>query len=283
VVEPDRARGVRSRFAIVALLFLFAFPALAQQQEWPALTGRLVDEAGLIGPAARSRLEGELAAFEEKSSDQLVVATISSLDGAVLEDYANGLFRHWQLGQAQENNGVLLLVAYGDRKIRIEVGYGLEGVLTDALSRLIIETSIVPAFRQGDFEKGIVDGASAIMAVLSGDTAELEARARRNATEPGSDSENWIVMAFVTVWFVLIFGAIILSILAPMFGRKIGPGRYRWLGMEFDTRASSGGAYTGGGYSGGGYTGGGWSSGSGGGGFSGGGGSSGGGGASGGW
>jgi uncharacterized protein len=278
VADPRWTQTVRSLLSIVAFLLLFAVPAIAQQQEWPALTGRVVDEAGLIGPAARSRLEGELAAFEEKSSDQVVVATITSLNGAVLEDYANGLFRHWQLGQAQENNGVLLLVAQADRKIRIEVGYGLEGVLTDALSRLIIETAIVPAFRQGDFEKGIVDGTAAILAVLSGDTAELEDRARRNASEPGSSSEGWIITAFVTIWFVLIFGAIILSILAPMFGRKIGPGRYRWLGMEFDTRPSRGGTYVGGGSMGGG-----WSSGSGGGGFSGGGGSSGGGGASGGW
>lgn len=279
MADPHRARNVRSALSILAFLLLLAVPALAQQQEWPALSGRVVDEAGLIGSAARSRLEAELAAFEEKSSDQVVVATITSLNGAVLEDYANGLFRHWQLGQAQENNGVLLLIAFADRKIRIEVGYGLEGILTDAYSRLIIETAIVPAFRQGDFEKGIVDGTAAILAVLSGDTAELEDRARRNASEPGSSSEDWIIAAFVTLWFVLIFGAIILSILAPMFGRKIGPGRYRWLGMEFDTRPSRGGAYT----TGGGFGGGGWSSGSGGGGFSGGGGSSGGGGASGGW
>lgn len=279
MADPHRARNVRSALSILAFLLLLAVPALAQQQEWPALSGRVVDEAGLIGSAARSRLEAELAAFEEKSSDQVVVAIITSLNGAVLEDYANGLFRHWQLGQAQENNGVLLLIAFADRKIRIEVGYGLEGILTDAYSRLIIETAIVPAFRQGDFEKGIVDGTAAILAVLSGDTAELEDRARRNASEPGSSSEDWIIAAFVTLWFVLIFGAIILSILAPMFGRKIGPGRYRWLGMEFDTRPSRGGAYT----TGGGFGGGGWSSGSGGGGFSGGGGSSGGGGASGGW
>jgi uncharacterized protein len=279
VADPHRARNVRSALSILAFLLLLAVPALAQQQEWPALSGRVVDEAGLIGSAARSRLEAELAAFEEKSSDQVVVAIITSLNGAVLEDYANGLFRHWQLGQAQENNGVLLLIAFADRKIRIEVGYGLEGILTDAYSRLIIETAIVPAFRQGDFEKGIVDGTAAILAVLSGDTAELEDRARRNASEPGSSSEDWIIAAFVTLWFVLIFGAIILSILAPMFGRKIGPGRYRWLGMEFDTRPSRGGAYS----TGGGFGGGGWSSGSGGGGFSGGGGSSGGGGASGGW
>jgi len=250
----------------------------SQERPWPELSGRVVDGAGLMSAQGEAELESKLAEFEAKSSDQIVVATIESLNGAVLEDYANGLFRHWKLGQAQENNGVLLLVAAADRKIRIEVGYGLEGTLTDALSRLIIATEIVPAFRDGNFELGILDGASSIIDVLSGDAAELEARAKREATEPGSDAEDWIVIAFVTLWFLIIFASIVATILAPRFGRKIGPGRYEWLGMEFDTRPSrtsgSSGGYIGGG---------GWSSGSGGGGFSGGGGSSGGGGASGGW
>jgi len=269
---------MRGLILATVLVFAFAIGARSQDSGWPLLTGRVVDGAGLMSAAAEAELDSKLASFEAKSSDQVVVATIESLNGAVLEDYANGLFRHWKLGQAQENNGVLLLVAAADRKIRIEVGYGLEGTLTDALSRLIIATEIVPAFRDGNFERGILDGASSIIDVLSGDAAELEARARRNATEPGSDAEDWIAIAFVTLWFVIVLASIAATILAPRFGRKIGPGRYEWLGIEFDTRHSrssgSGGGYIGGG---------GWSSGSGGGGFSGGGGSSGGGGASGGW
>ncbi len=261
---------------VAAFLILLAAPALAQEGGWPALTGRVVDMAGMLGPAAKASLEAELAAFEAKSSDQVVVATIPSLNGAVLEDYANGLFRHWQLGQAQENNGVLLLIARDDRKMRIEVGYGLEGILTDALSRLIIEDVIVPSFRAGDFEGGITQGTQFIVKVLSGDTAELEARAKRNPPEDIGKLIDWVFTTIVLLWFAFVFASIIFGFLAPVYGRKLGPGRYEWLGIEYDQRAASRSGSSGGG----------WSSGrssSGGGGFSGGGGSSGGGGASGGW
>jgi uncharacterized protein len=259
-----------------AFVLLLAAPALPQDGGWPALTGRVVDMAGLLSPSAKASLEAELAAFEAKSSDQVVVATIPGLNGAVLEEYANGLFRHWQLGQAQENNGVLLLIARDDRKMRIEVGYGLEGTLTDAISRLIIEDVIVPSFRAGDFEGGITQGARFIVKVLSGDMAELEARAKRNPPEDIGESIDWVITTIVLLWFAFVFASIIFGFLAPVYGRKLGPGRYEWLGMEYDQRASSRrGSSSGGSWSSGGSSGGG--------GFSGGGGSSGGGGASGGW
>jgi uncharacterized protein len=260
------------------LLLIVAAPTTAQDGGWPQLTGRVVDMAGMLGPAARASLEAELAAFEAQSSDQVVVATIPSLNGAVLEDYANGLFRHWQLGQAQENNGVLLLVARDDRKMRIEVGYGLEGILTDAISRLIIEEVIVPSFRSGNFEGGITQGARFIVKVLSGDTAELQSRAQRNRPEDIGESVDWINTTIVFLWIAFVFASVVFGFLAPVYGRKLGPGRYEWLGIEYDQRAASrgGGAIGGGGWSSGGGS-------SGGGGFSGGGGSSGGGGASGGW
>jgi uncharacterized protein len=235
---------------------------------FPDLTGRVVDQAGMLDTSQKNDLERRLAAHELQSSDQVVVATISSLQGDNLEDYANRLFRYWQLGQAGENNGVLLLISRDDRKIRIEVGYGLEGILTDALSKTIIDLGIVPKFRQGDFAGGIVDGADLITKVLSGDTAELEARKER--TNTGSDQTDWFEVAFFALWFTLFFGSVGFSILAPIYGKKLGKGRYKWLGIEM-TQGSSSGSSSGG-----------WSS-SGGGGFSGGGGSSGGGGASGGW
>jgi len=112
--------------------------SVATSLKFPELTGRVVDGANMLSLAQKSSLNSRLAAFEGKSSDQVVVATIKSLEGNNLEDFANRLFRSWELGQSGENNGVLLLVARDDRKIRIEVGYGLEGTLTDALSSLII-------------------------------------------------------------------------------------------------------------------------------------------------
>jgi len=274
--------GPRFLAAIVFFLFASLVAASAQGTAAPtqALTGRVVDAAGIIDPAARQQLTQKLADFEAKSSDQVVVVTVPSLNGEDIESYSNRLFRAWALGQKQEDNGILLVVAPNDRKVRIEVGYGLEGTMTDALSSVIINGTIIPAFRTGDYSGGVVQGVDGILSVLSGDAAELEARAKRNAeTSAGSDDIDWVFVVFITFWALIFFGGFGMAILTPVFGRKIGPGKYRWLGMvvDFNSRGGSGG----GGFSGGG---GGWSSGSsGGGGFSGGGGSSGGGGASGSW
>ncbi|CAN7240547.1 YgcG family protein [Phyllobacterium sp. LjRoot231] len=268
--------------ALLAYLSVSAFAA-----ELPALTGRVVDGANVIDAATRDQITQKLAAFEAKSSDQVVVVTVPSLDGEEIEPYSNRLYRSWALGQKQENNGVLLVVAPNDRKVRIEVGYGLEGTLTDLLSKLIIENAIIPGFRSGDYSGGISKGVDGILTVLSGDAAELEARAKRNVQEPTSDVD-WVMLIFVMIFLFMFFGGIILPAVVTSFGRKIAPGRYEWLGMIFDIGSSRNGRGGGGGWSsggGGGWSsgGGGWSSGGGGGGFSGGGGSSGGGGASGSW
>jgi uncharacterized protein len=262
-------------FQAILCVFLCLIPLLAFAAPLPELTGRVVDNAHMIDPATKTAIEQKLADYEKKSSDQIVVATMDSLDGEAIEPYANRLFRAWHLGQAGENNGVLLLVAKNDRKMRIEVGYGLEGTLTDLHSNLIIE-GMVPAFRKGDFSGGISRAVDDIIAVLSGNAAELEARAARNQTT--HDDMNWPAVLFFIVWGTLFFGGFATAILPPIFGHKIGPRRYRWLGHTFTYNQGSSGGYSGGG--------GGWSSGGGfggGGGFSGGGGSSGGGGASGGW
>nr|WP_235818030.1 YgcG family protein [Brucella thiophenivorans] len=265
-------------------MFLFAslVAVSAQGTAAPAqaLTGRVVDAAGIIDQAARQQLTQKLADFEAKSSDQVVVVTVPSLNGEDIESYSNRLFRAWALGQKQEDNGILLVVAPNDRKVRIEVGYGLEGTMTDALSSVIVNGTIIPAFRTGDYSGGVVQGVDGILSVLSGDAAELEARAKRNAeTSAGSDDIDWVFVVFITFWALIFFGGFGMAILTPIFGQKIGPGKYRWLGMVIDMNSRGGSG--GGGFSG---RGGGWSSGSsGGGGFSGGGGSSGGGGASGSW
>ena len=161
---------------VAALLLALALPALAAALL--PLTGRVVDQAGMIDQATEQGLVARLEAFEAKSSDQIVVATLDSLDGDTIEDFANRQFREWRLGQAGEDNGILLLVARDDRKMRIEVGYGLEGTLTDLHSRLIIENTMVPAFRAGDFAAGISGAVDDIILVLEGNAAELEARAK---------------------------------------------------------------------------------------------------------
>lgn len=257
---------------IFTTLLLVLLAAAAISAELPSLTGRVVDNAGLLDPETRASITQRLETHEANSSDQVVVATIQSLQGEVLEEFANQLFRSWGLGQAEQNNGVLLLVAKDDRKIRIEVGYGLEGTLTDLHAKLIIDNTIVPAFKSGDFARGISDGVDDIITVLTGDGAALEERFQ--AFDEYGDPFRFIPIAFIALWiclFVSIFG---MAILAPIFGTKIGPGRYKWLGMHVTVGGSSSSGRSS-------SSGSGWST--GGSSFSGGGGSSGGGGASGSW
>ena len=140
-------------------------PSLPSRLTFPALTGRVVDQANIIPAETRSAIEPKLADLEAKSGIQLVVATVTSLEGQEIEPYANELFRTWKLGEAKKNNGVLLLVAPNERRVRIEVGYGLEGTLTDALSKVIITNAITPRFKAGDFAGGITRGVDDIITV----------------------------------------------------------------------------------------------------------------------
>ena len=142
------------------LLVAFALPAAAQT--FPKLTGRVVDDAHLLSPEQVQQLTQLSASVEQASTRQLVVATIPDLQGYEIEDYGYRLGRAWGLGQKDANNGVILLVAPNARKVRIEVGYGLEPIVTDALSSVIINQTILPRFRDGDMAGGIVAGANAL-------------------------------------------------------------------------------------------------------------------------
>lgn len=224
---------------------------------FPSLTGRVVDQANIIHVAARTAIEQKLADLEAKSGIQLVVATVTSLEGQEIEPYANQLFRNWKLGEKAKNNGVLLLVAPNERRVRIEVGYGLEGTLTDALSKVIIANAITPRFKAGDFSGGISRGVDDIITVLTTDASEWQQRpSLRLDHQQKTDPASWL----------LIVGAIILIGLLV-----VSPG-FRWLFLNIvlNILVSSSGSRSSGGFSSGG-------------GFSGGGGSSGGGGASGSW
>lgn len=146
----------------------------------PALTGRVVDQAGILSPAVKAELETALAAHENNTTNQVVVVTLESLNGANIEEYSLELGRRWGIGQKGKDNGVLLVVAPNDKQIRIEVGYGLEGILTDALSGNIINYYIIPEFKKGDIQNGIKIGTQKIIALLEGDESakkEVEAQA----------------------------------------------------------------------------------------------------------
>ena len=154
------------RLLFIALL-LIATPALADVSV-PALSGRVVDQAGILNNAEESRLTTKLKNLEDSSSIQLVVVTLSSLRGSPIEDWGLTLGRTWGIGQKGTDNGVLLIVAPNDRELRIEVGYGLEGTLPDATADAIIRNVIVPRFKAGNMADGISDGVDAIISVLSG-------------------------------------------------------------------------------------------------------------------
>ncbi|BDA86818.1 membrane protein [Aureimonas sp. SA4125] len=282
-IPPGGDRGSWRGKALVIVLALFVVALVsgvqpAAAQDYPALTGRVVDAADLLDPATETALDQKLAAFEQTSSDQVVVATVPDLQGQAIEEFGVGLGRAWKIGREGENNGVVLLVSRDDRKVRIEVGYGLEGTLTDALSSLIIQSDILPSFRAGDYQAGITNGVDGILKVLSGDAAELQARAERNAGWEGEDVEGIVFfLLFALVW-IFVIGAGMMSFFARRFGTKVGKNRWRWLGMVWALSQSSGAGRSGSSFGGGGF-----SSGSSGGGFSGGGGSFGGGGSSGSW
>lgn len=266
------------RAILIAMVLFFTAAASAQSNVPPALalTDRVVDAAGILSPEQEQALIAKLRDYEQQSSDQIVVATVPSLNGMDIETYANRLYRAWGIGQKSENNGILLLVAPNERKVRIEVGYGLEGTVTDALSSIIIQNAIIPEFRNGDYGTGVTKGVDDLLQVLRGEGEELQARAKRNQQE-AADQTDWVEVIFLIFWVAIFFGGFGFTILAPIFGRKIGPGRYEWLGVSIALGGGSSGRGGGGGF------GGGFGGGSSGGGFSGGGGSSGGGGASGSW
>lgn len=271
-------------FIIFGLAFwsITTFNVATGKDSFPVLSGRVVDNAHLLSASTLDTMTRELAALERQTGDQIVVATLSTLSGHDIETYSNTLFRRWALGQKQMNNGVLLLVAPTERQVRIEVGYGLEGVLTDALSAVIINTLILPNFREGKFENGIVEGVAAIKDILTGSKADFDDRVKAHLQFEHEKLKQQQKQEMITnvAAFIIFVIFVVLPILASIFGTKVGPRHYRWLGIVFVLWFLGSGR---GGFGGG--LGGGFSGGSGGfgGGFGGGGGSSGGGGASGRW
>ena len=224
----------RSLLALAALVF---FPlSLCAQPSFPALSGRVVDSANILNAAEESSLTQALQQHETETANQLVIVTLTDLQGYAIEDYANRLGRHWQIGQEGNDNGAMLIVAQSERKVRIEVGYGLEGALTDALTSNIIQTVILPRFRSGQFPAGIAAGTIAMIETLNG---EYEPRPTTTKTD-----------ARVQAIFFFIFIAVVIYIL--MGAGTTGGGRG---GSGYPTGYRYGGGYSrrgGGGFSGGG-------------------------------
>jgi uncharacterized protein len=260
---------------VAALVVAAAAPVLATP-EFPPLTGRVVDRANILPPGAESELTGKLAALETATGRQLVVATFPDLQGYEIEDFGYQLGRRWGIGSKEDDDGVLFIVAPKERKVRIEVGYGLEPVLTDALSSTILQTAVIPKFKQGDMAGGVVAGTDAIIDQLMLPEGEAQAVATQAASQPSRGGVSpW---PFIPIIPILFFGFVflVLSRIGRRRRRRGGlGGALPWIVLSALANSRGGSSSWGGG-------GGGWSGG-GGGGFSGGGGSFGGGGSSGSW
>lgn len=255
----------RSRFAayfaafvlFVLLAALFGPVACQAEPKFPPLTGRIVDNANLLTPGDRAAIESDLKALEDKSSDQLVVYTTNSLQGYPVEDYGYQLGRAWGIGQKGTNNGVILIVAPNERKVRIEVGRGLEPQLTDALSTLIIQNAILPRFKRGEVSAGIKTGVQDIRDVLLGDAEAVKERAAaRPAKRNASDNEELITLLFVVAIFLFVLWVQSHQAGPPMAGGPFNRrGRYGGGPIFIPGDWSGGGRGSGGG--GGGWSGGG--------------------------
>lgn len=278
----------------VFFLVFLMWVGIVASPTFPSLSAQVVDSAALLSPSQKSYLLQTLSSDENNSSNQVVVVTLKSLEGYDIADYGYQLGRHWGIGQKDTNNGVLLIVAPKEHKVRIEVGYGLEGALNDAVAHEIIQTKILPLFKKGKFAEGIISGVDAILLAIKGEYQASEKSKETSILEMVAPLAFLLLMLvsflphefdtnmtsdriFPSVFSGGMTGFIVWAVF-PVLWVGLSAGVIVFLLNLFGKRTQG----TSSGYSDSGYYGGGYSLG-GSGGFSGGGGSFGGGGASGGW
>ncbi len=238
---------------LIGILLLGIGQVASAELQFPKLTGRVVDDAGMISSDSERQLNDLLKAHETATTNQVAVVTLNDLQGYTIEEFGYQLGRHWGIGQKDKNNGVLFIIAKAERKIRIEVGYGLEGGLTDAVASNIIASVVSPRFKRGQIDDGVLEGTNAILLAIAG-----EYESKKHEQRAGGVPLPWPILLLVLIFFVL----------PAVFGLSR---RGLWTGIALGSLAGRGGRGGGHGFGGGG------------GGFGGGGGSFGGGGASGGW
>ncbi len=291
-----------ARVSFLALLVCWAFAALADVAV-PPLTGRVVDQTGTLSSGDIASLTQTLKDFEARKGSQIAVLIVPTTEPETIEQYSIRVAEAWKIGRRKTDDGALLVVAKNDRKLRIEVGYGLEGALTDVTSRRIIDEEITPKFRNGDFAGGISAGIDRIIRVVDGEPLPAPAQKSSSGSFNFADAVNPF-----TIIAVLVFGGLMRGLLGRLIGSVATGGLVALLawyfvgsllaaiiagliasvfamfaGSAMSPMPGRSGGWSGGGSYGGGWSGGGSSSSSDSGGFSGGGGSFGGGGASGSW
>ena len=193
---------------IIFLLFIFSFLNADISQYFPKLDSRVIDEAKILSPNVKKDIDLILKEEEEKSSNQIVVVILNSLHGYTIEEYSYQLGRYWQIGQKDKNNGVLLVISMDERKIRIEVGYGLEGALTDKIAHEIINYTIKPNFKANQYELGILKAVNEIIASIKGEYV----------SKPKNSEFNDVINAFIPLAF---FALIFISMFINSISRKL--------------------------------------------------------------
>lgn len=204
-----RAVSLRAHVLLLLLVALLTAPSSVSARAVPPLTARVQDEAELLSPALRQRIDGMLFAYQQQTGHQLAVLTVRSLEGDSLEEFSVRVVEAWQLGDKQRDDGVLLLVAVAERKLRIEVGYGLEGELPDVVASRIIREVITPAFRRGEPEAGILAGLQAIMQATGGGNIPVPEAAvprQRSRAREGEPPGGFILLVLVGMALLALLG-----------------------------------------------------------------------------
>jgi uncharacterized protein len=238
---PRLARNLAQAAALIA--FVLAAGAAHAALSFPPLTGRVVDDAGILSTGAQQRLTALLAEHEQQTGNQVVVATVKSLQGTDIATYGYQLGRAWGIGQKGKNNGVLITVSPSTHDVRIDAGYGLEGTLTDAQSVLIIQNTMLPFFRKGDYDSGVLAGTVQVLQALGGKPSNVDSIPQARPDEQQGHGGIPIFLIVIILWIV--FG----RFFWPLFflGGIFGGGRGGGFGGGF-----GGGSFGGGGFSGGG-------------------------------
>lgn len=202
---------MRAGLRILLAAVLLPAAAVAAAVDVPYLSGRVTDNAEILSEGLRRSLTGRLKAHEDRSGDQIAVLTVSTLGGESIEEYAVRVFQAWKLGQEGKDNGVLILVAPQERRMRIEVGYGLESVLTDLLAGRIIRNIMTPRFKTGDFDGGVEAGVLAVLEVL--EQGEASAATADSGQEAGTPPDPGLTLPDLPIAQRILFGAFIFGII----------------------------------------------------------------------
>ncbi len=266
------------RLSLLISIFFIFISVMAQALEVPSLKGRVNDYGDMISPETEILLNEKLADIEKSDSTQIVILTVESLEGDSIEDFSIRVAEKWKIGQANKDNGVIFVVSKNDRRMRIEVGRGLEGVLTDLLAGRILDYIVKPEFKAGNYDEGFIKGASAIIDACRGEFKSELLESKRTKSSSGGG----VFFIFIVLYFILLIassiskllggglGAIALPLALLFGGFSIGIlgfivaaiiGFILGLILPYMPLLSGGGSYRsgGGGFSGGGFSGGGGS------------------------